>query len=150
MSLSAFVLSARSLETIGAWQAAIDALGFKLTLTVEADQRIDALSGHLPAVWEGHEAGFECELGDAGAVENFLDDCDEAQPRGPWSQILEIYYVGIANIAGVAIAGAVYAHATGGVFWNGEDGERVDAERAIAYARKTETDIRDMLEGRQV
>lgn len=141
MSLSAYVLSKRALETIGEWQAAIDALGFKLILEGDAHERIETLFGHLPAVWEGHEAGFECLPGDESAAENFLEDHDEARPGGPWTQILEISYVGLANIAGVAIAGAVYAHATGGFFWEGEEGVRINAEEAVAYARKTEADI---------
>ena len=132
MSLSAYVLSTRALETIGEWQAAIDAHGFKLTLGGEAEERIEALFGHLPVVWQGHEAGFECLPGGEDAAEDFVDDEEEARLGGPWTQILEISYVGLANIAGVAIAGAVYAHATGGIFWEGEEGVRIDAGEAVA------------------
>lgn len=145
MSLSAYVLSTRALETVGEWQAAIDALGFKLTLEGEADERIETLGGHLPALWEGQEAGFECYPGDGEEIEDFLEDTEEARPGGPWTQILSFRYVGFANIAGVAIAGAVYAHATGGIFWEGEEGVRVNADEAVAYARKTEADIRTWL-----
>jgi hypothetical protein len=145
MSLSAYVLSPRALETVGEWQAAIDALGFKLTFEGESDERIETLAGHLPVVWEGHEAGFECYPGDGDAVEDFLEDTEEARSGGPWTQILEISYVGTATIAGVAIAGAVYAHATGGIFWEGEEGVRVNADDAVSYARKTEAEIRAAL-----
>ncbi|MCJ2083029.1 hypothetical protein [Methylobacterium sp. J-090] len=141
MSLSAYVLSTRSLETIGEWQAAVDALGFKLTFEGQADERIEDLFGHLPVVWQGHEAGFECLPGDEDAAQDFVEDEEAARLGGPWTQILEISYVGLANIAGVAIAGAVYAHATGGIFWEGEEGVRVSAEEAVAYARRIETDI---------
>lgn len=145
MSLSAFVLTARPLETIGQWQAAIDALGFKLTLEGEPHERIDALFGHLPAIWEGREAGFECMPGDEVAIEAFIEDSEELGSGGPWTQILEFSYAGTANIASVAIAGAVYAHATDGFFWEGEAGERVDAAEAVAYARRIEADIRTAL-----
>lgn len=125
--------------------AAIDAAGFKLTLEGEADERIETLFGHLPVVWEGHEAGFECFPGYADAIEDFLEDAEDARTGAPWMQVLEISYVGVANIAGAAIAVAVYAHATGGIFWECEEGGRVNADEAVAYARKTEGEIRAAL-----
>jgi hypothetical protein len=145
MSLSCFVLSNRPLATIGAWQAAIDAAGFKLVLDGDAQERVEDQSGHLPAIWDGVEAGFECLPCGADSAADFVEDHEEAAPGGPWTQLLEFSYMGVANIAGVTIAGAVYAHATGGIFWEGEEGLRVDADAALAYARKTEAEIRDAL-----
>ena len=144
MSLSASILSKHPLATVGDWQAAIDAAGFKLFLDDDAQRPISDLGGHLPAAWEGREAGFECYPGDVEAAD-FAEDCEVMAVGGPWSHVLDIHYVGFANSAGVAIAGAVYAHATGGFFWEGEGGERVDADVALAYARRIEGEIREFL-----
>lgn len=145
MSLSAHVFSRRPLETIGAWQAAFDALRFKLIRSEDPDRRIETLGGHLPALWEGLEAGFECLPYDAGEIEDFVEDCEEVAPGGPWAYGMEISYLGHANIAGVAIAGAAYADATGGLFWEGEAGERIDADAAPAYALRVEVQTRAFL-----
>jgi hypothetical protein len=56
MSMEVYVLSGDQLESIGAWQRAIDARGFPLRLSTE---RIFAdLRGALPAVIDGKSTAF--------------------------------------------------------------------------------------------
>lgn len=145
MSLSCYVLCNRHLTTLGEWQAAIDALGFAVTLQGEATEPIEDLSGHLPTVWQGEEAGFECDPGGVDEAAEIIEMCDDVDLGGPWACMLAFNYVGFANIAGVTIAGAVYAKATDGVFYEAEGGERFDADAAIAFARKTEIETRQFL-----
>lgn len=145
MSLSCFVLCNRHLTTLGEWQAAIGALGFAVKLDAEAAERIADLGGHLPTIWEGREAGFECYPGGADQAADLTETSDDVDFGGPWACILEFNYVGFANIAGVTIAAAAYAKATDGVFYEGESGELFGAEAAVAFARKTEAEIRDSL-----
>lgn len=142
MSLSATVLGNRRLTTVGEWQAAIRAIGFDLVLDSEADRRVDDLGGHLPAHREGQEAGFECcPVGTDDAAETVEMDPD-TDFGGPWTCALDFRFVGFANACGVNIAGAAYAHVTGGIFYEGEGGDLYDAQAAIAFARTTEIETR--------
>ncbi|MCJ2140031.1 hypothetical protein [Methylobacterium sp. E-066] len=60
MTMEVYALCRQPMSSILEWQAAIDAIGFDLTL--KSDQIPPAASGHLPATWQGREAGFECSV----------------------------------------------------------------------------------------
>jgi hypothetical protein len=80
MTMKDYALCSQPISGILEWQAAIDATGFDLKL--EADQIPPAVSGHLPARWQGREAGFECSV---IPFSDLAETYPETDFRGPWA-----------------------------------------------------------------
>lgn len=136
MSMEMFVLSDRRLDSIAAWQEAIDRAGFNLRL--DTSRTFDQLSGHLPAWRDEEHAGFECDQCDAAEILDAVDDL-EFDHRYPCC--LAFRFGGdLFAMWGAAVAAAAYTVATGGVLLECESGELLTAERAIEFARQTERD----------
>ena len=132
MTMEAYALCARPMSDVAEWQAAIDALGFDLTL--EADRIPPATSGHLPATWKGREAGFECSIIP-------LSDLTETYPEidfgGPWACVCAFYFATFAGFAGTWMAVAACVERLGGIAYNPQEGNLPAAEDAIRYAHET-------------
>src|SRR5262245_43305334 len=139
MSIELFVLSDKQLTSITEWQRAIDAEGFDLRL--DASRPFEALSGHLPAHRGQRHAGFECDHWDPIDVMD-EESCDDVDFGRRWTQALAFRFGGdLHALWGAYAAAAAYAKATDGVVFDGESGEVLAPESAVAIAREFEQDL---------
>jgi hypothetical protein len=139
MSIEIFVLSDKQLATIAEWQRAIDAEGFELRL--DASRPFEALSGHLPAHRGARHAGFECDHWDPSDVMD-EESCADIEFGRRWTQALAFRFGGdLHALWGAYAAAAAYAKATDGVVFDGESGEVLPPESAVAIAREFEQDL---------
>ena len=136
MSQEGYVLSNRVLSTQAQWQEHISALGFNLTL--HSTQDIQTRHGHLPAVWNGREAGFECGPAELTEIVNTYRTIDF---HGPWTYAFAFYWSTLSGCLGAWIAMAAYAGATNGVVFDPQDGEILAAKVAARAARETELNL---------
>ncbi|WP_147081151.1 hypothetical protein [Methylobacterium haplocladii] len=139
MSLEAYVLFDREIAAISDWQRGLDELGFPLSLASE--KALKALQGHLPAWWNGREAGFECGLCDAGELSHIYDDIDL---KGAWRHAMAFNWGTLPGCAGALMAAAALTHATGGVLFDPQESVVLDPAEAVSYARDTAASIPDI------
>lgn len=133
MSLEAYVLSNKTLQTYVEWQRHIDALAFDLTLIGESEP--PARRGHLPAVWNGREAGFECGPGD---LDDIVTTYDDVEFGGPWTYAYAFCWSTLSGCLGAWMAATAYARATGGVVFDPQEGVIQTVEDAVRETRDTE------------
>jgi hypothetical protein len=137
MSIEIYVLSDRCLQSIDAWQQAIDSEGFDLRL--DTSRPLAALGGHLPAQRGDQHAGFECDHWDPADIFNNCDDIDFGHR---WSKVLAFRFGGDFHaLWGAYAAAAAYARATGGVVFDSEAGEVFSPDQAAQAARDIERDL---------
>ncbi len=136
MSMGAHALCDRPLRSIAEWQSAIDALGFDLALHSDRDLVSD--HGHLPAVWRGHEAGFECSM---NPVSELVETYREIEFGGPWSCDYAFYFHTFPGAAGTWMAIAACVTATGGLAFDPQEGLLMNAEQARGYALQVVADV---------
>jgi len=132
MTMEAYVLCPRPMSGVTEWQNAINALGFELALEVE--QIPPVTRGHLPATWQGRQAGFECSVIP-------LSDLTETYPEinfgGPWACVYAFYFAAISSCAGVWIAVAACVRQLDGIAFDPQEGHLLAGEDAIHYAHET-------------
>jgi len=136
MSLDGFVLSNRIISRNQDWQRALDELDFKVTLLFH-DVDLKTRHGHLPAIWSGREAGFECGPTDLHELVETYDDFDFG---GPWSHAYAFYWSTLPGLLGAYMGMAAYAHATEGVVFDPQEGVVLTARAAIEQTRTIERD----------
>ena len=129
--MEAYALCHRPISSILEWQASIDAIGFDLTL--KSDQIPPAVSGHLPATWQGREAGFECSV---IPFSDLSETYPETDFRGPWAYAYAFYFATFPACAGTWIAIAAAPRLSTGVAFDPQEGKLLTAEAAIRYAHE--------------
>ena len=134
--MEAHALCDRPLRSVSEWQAAIAALGFDLTL--RSDRDLASATGHLPALWRGHEAGFECS---AFPPSDLIETYPRIDFGGPWSCWYAFYFHTMPGLAGTWMAVAACVAATGGTAFDPQEGLLMNAERAARYARDIVADV---------
>jgi len=134
MSMEMFVLSDRRLDSIAAWQQALDAAGDPLLLSTA--RPFDALHGALPVTLRDRPTAFECDHRDA--AELMAEITDIAFDR-PWRSALAFCWGGDFDAGASAyLAAAAYAEATGGVILDCEEGRLISPARAREVAADLE------------
>jgi hypothetical protein len=132
MTMEAYALCARQMSDVAEWQAAIDALGFELTL--EANRIPPAVWGHLPATWQGRQAGFECSM---IPLSDLTETYPEIEFGGPWACVYAFYFATFAGGAGTWMAVAACIGRLGGIAFDPQEGNLLDADDAVRYAHDT-------------
>lgn len=137
MSMELYVLSDRQLESIAAWQIAIDASHFPLRVSLSTP--FARLNGVLPVQLGDRQTVFECVHWNAAELMAELADIDFGRR---WKFVLAFRWTGnpYEGIAAYMAAGA-YAKATGGIVFDCEEGKIISPERAGEIAREIERDI---------
>ncbi|MCJ2125800.1 hypothetical protein [Methylobacterium sp. J-077] len=136
MTMEAYALCQRPISSILEWQAAIDAIGFDLTL--KSDQVPPAVSGHFPARWQGREAGFECSVIPFSDVAETYPETDFG---GPWACVYAFYFATFPACAGTWIAIAAALRLSTGVAFDPQEDKLLTAEAAIRYAHEAVASI---------
>ncbi|MCJ2088741.1 hypothetical protein MKK88_22565 [Methylobacterium sp. E-005] len=131
MSMEAIAFCTRPLSDVAEWQAALEAVGFDMTLDV--DRIPPDSTGYLPATWQGREVGFECSVIP-------LSDLTETYPEidfgGPWACIYDFYFSTFPGCAGAWMAVAACVNRSGGIAFDPQDSSLIVAQDAIRYAQK--------------
>jgi hypothetical protein len=132
MSMELIILSDRQVNSITAWQAAIDREGYPLQLA--SDAQFEYLCGFLPSRLHGELTGFECFHEEAS---DLIRDNPDIEFDHNWKFCLAFVWLGSKWKEQVAawMAGAAYVCATDGVIYDCESEKFVaPAEaRRIAY-----------------
>jgi hypothetical protein len=136
MSMEAFVLSHRRLDSVVDWQRAIDGAGFSVQLMTE--RAFLSLSGHLPAQWRETEAGFECGHGDAAEL---IAAYPEIAFHGRWKHLLALRWSTLPACAAAYLAGAAYARATNGVVFDPQEARLMTPQEVHKVAIETEAAV---------
>jgi hypothetical protein len=137
MAMELFVLSDRQLESIGAWQAAIDAEKFPLRLN--DDRPLDVLKGFLPVLLRGIRTGFECGHWSA---EVFIRGRPDVNFGHKWGYVLTFRWGGDLNqLQSAWMAAAAYAKATGGIVFDDEEGKVHTTAEALEMVKDIERGI---------
>lgn len=137
MSIEIFVLSDRRLDSIAEWQQAIDKEGFDLRL--DSSRPFEAQSGYLPANRGELHAGFECDHWDPNDV---FENCPDIDFGRAWSIALAFRFGGdFLAMWGTYAAAAAYSRATDGVLFDGESGDIMQPDKAVAFAPDLERDL---------
>jgi hypothetical protein len=119
MAMELFVLSDIQLNSIDAWQAAIDSEGFPVQLNNE--RPIDALKGFLPVLLRGISTGFECGHWPA---EVFMRERSDVNFAREWHYVLTFRWAGDFNqLQSAWMATTAYAKATAGIVFDDEEGK---------------------------
>ena len=126
MSMELYIFSDRRLSSIRAWQRAIDFKGFPLQLFDWIP--FAAQQGALPVKFRDQSTAFECDHWNAREYMAEFPDRDYGRR---WQYALAFRW-GADPYAGAAayLAGSAYAHATGGVVLDCEEGKIIAAARA--------------------
>jgi hypothetical protein len=132
MTMELYALCARPIADVSEWQSALDACGFDLRL--RAEKIPPASKGHLPAVWRGHEAGFECG---SMSVSELRDDYSDVDLGGPWACVYAFYFATYASCAGALMAAAACVRVTDGVAYDPQENRLMTAEQVVRCARDT-------------
>ncbi len=137
MSMEIHVLSDKRLPSIAEWQQAIDSEGFKLKLDPEV--QFDAVKGFLPALLHDKQSGFECYHDDARELMETYAHVPDLKSGHPWKHALGFRWGSLAH-EGVAVfmAATAYAHATGGVVFEPEEGKIMTLTESRELARRWE------------
>ncbi|MCP9629826.1 hypothetical protein NML43_22280 [Rhodopseudomonas palustris] len=136
MSMEMYLFSDRRLDSIAAWQQAIDAAGDPLQLST--GRPFAELNGGLPVTLRDRPTAFECNHWDAAELMAELTDLtfDHA-----WSYVLAFRWGADFNAGASAyLAAAAYAEATGGVIFDCEEGRLMSPTRARDVANEMERD----------
>jgi len=132
-----FVLSNMQLESVGAWQGAIDAEKFPLRLN--DDRPLDALKGFLPVLLRGIRTGFECGHWPA---EVFMRGRPAVNVGQEWRHVLTFRWGGDLNqLQSAWMAAAAYAKATGGIVFDDEEAKVHTAAEALEMVKDIERGI---------
>jgi hypothetical protein len=137
MSLEVYALSNQRLPSSSEWQLAIEAEGFPLRLVPSLP--ILDFSGTIPCQLRTTNTGFEyANLSPA----DFEDETSARPVAESYSNIVVLRW-GADLPAGAAayMAAAAYARATGGIVFDGEEGELLSVDRAAEIAREMERRI---------
>ncbi len=134
MSMEVYVFSDSRIDTMAAWQAALDAEGYGIRL--DASRDFADLSGFLPVTIDGKQSGFECDHFDAGQMIDELNE--EGFPvERPWQCLLAFRFGGHRlECISALVAAAIYMRATEGVLFDCEEGQFYGPESALDYARR--------------
>lgn len=140
MSMELYVFSDTQLESIAAWQQAIDAAGFPLRLS--AVRPFAELSGVLPVQLNDRQTAFECDHWDADDQEDIIETYDDVDFGRRWKYLLAFRWTG-NPYEGIAayMAGSAYAKATDGIVFDCEEGKIISPERAGEVAGEIERQI---------
>jgi hypothetical protein len=131
MSMEFWALSDRQLNSISEWQSAINAAGFPLKLSDE--RPFETLNGFLLAHLRGEPTGFECSHWSAG---EFMRDMSKIDFGRDWRYVLAFRWREDFNdLRAARIAGSAYAHATGGIVFDDQEGKVRSAAEASEVAR---------------
>jgi hypothetical protein len=136
MSMEAYVLSTRRLSSQAEWQRAIDAAVFSVQLMSE--RPLLERRGHLPARWQGREAGFECGHGNAAEL---MQDYPEVDFGARWAHLLAFRWSTLPGSAAAYCAAAAYAAAVNGVMFDPQEGPVMTPDQALDLARETEAGV---------
>src|SRR5947208_11683434 len=118
MSIEMSVLSDRRLASTAEWQRAIDAEGFPLRL--DPDCALAEARGFFPAHFGDKLTGFECYHDDAGETMDGYPDIDFGRR---WTFAVGFRIIGdFAELRAAWMAATAYAHATGGVVFDPQEG----------------------------
>ena len=132
MSMEIYVLSDRRLESIAAWQKALDQSGFQLRLSTETP--LAELGGALPVVLEKLQTAFECDHWSAAEL---MAETPKVDFGHAWTCALAFRWGGdVYAGASAYAAAAAYAAATGGVVLDCQEAKLISAERAADASRE--------------
>jgi len=137
MSMELHVFSAQPLDSVAAWQRAIDAEGFALQLS--AERPFQAVKGFLPAQSGGEATGFECYHDDPRDLAAGYHDVDFDHS---WMCVLTFRWG--SNLFGclaACMATAAYAKATSGIVFDPDSSEILTSQQAIERARQMEQEL---------
>ncbi|WP_031337734.1 hypothetical protein [Rhodopseudomonas sp. B29] len=130
MSMEMYVFSDRRLESIEAWQQAIDAAGDPLQLSTE--RPFAELGGALPVMLRDRPTAFECDHWDAAEL---MADLPHITFDHPWRDVLAFRWGADFDVGAAAYwVPAAYAEATGGVIFDDEEGRLISPARAREVA----------------
>lgn len=141
MSMEAYALCDREIDSIEQWQRTIDEL--QCNLQLQSQGGISGRQGHLPATWHGLEAGFEfrpfpfLELKKTYTEINF---------RKRWLYSYAFYFHTLAGCVGTWFALAACTRLTGGMAYDPQEGLLLSADEALQYARDTEKNFYELSE----
>jgi hypothetical protein len=131
VSMEICVLSGSQLNSISAWQSAIDAEGFPLSLSDRV--KFSDVKGFLPVVLQSKKTGFECYHVDPGELFATYDD---VQFRHEWKYVLAFVWGGDFGAMQAAwVAAIAYARATSGAVFDEEAGEILTVVDAFAVVQ---------------
>ena len=134
MSMEIYAFSDRRLDSMAAWQAAINAEEFDLVL--DQQRPFEQLRGYLPAHRGERLAGFECDHFDPSEI---IEDSPDIDFGRRWAHVLAFRFGGdFFELWGAYAAAAAYARATGGIVFDGESGDILTPEAAVSMARDLE------------
>jgi hypothetical protein len=137
MAMELFVLSDMQLQSIAAWQAAIDSEKFPLRL--KDDRPFAALKGFLPVLLRGITTGFEC---DHWSAETFMQQKSDVNFGRAWRRALAFRWGGDFNqLQSVWMAAAAYAKGTEGIVFDDEGGKVHTAAEACEMVLEIERGI---------
>lgn len=137
MAMELFVLSDMQLQSVGAWQAAID--GEKFPLQLNNDRPLEVLKGFFPVLLRGIRTGFECGHWPA---EVFMRERSDVNLDHEWGYVLTFRWGGDFNqLQSAWMAAAAYAKATGGIVFDDEEGKAHTAVEALEMVREIERGI---------
>lgn len=132
MSMEIYVLSDRRLESIDAWQQAVEAAGLPLQLSTATP--FAELRGAWPVVLEQRETAFEC---DHCHARELMAEMPEVDFGRAWTCALAFRWGADVYAGASAFAAAsAYATATDRVILDCEKAKLISAERAIEISRE--------------
>lgn len=134
MSMEMYVFSDRRLDSIAAWQQAIDAAGDPLQLST--GRPFAELNGGLPVMLRDRPTAFECDHWNAAEL---IPEITSVSLDHPWRFVLAFRW-GADFDAGASayLAAAAYAEATGGVILDCQEGRLMSPTRAREVAQDLE------------
>jgi hypothetical protein len=136
MAMEIYALSDRRLNSIAAWQHAIDAERFPFPLRLSGEAAFADLSGFLPARYENTASGFEC---DHWAPRSIINDYPNIDFGHAWKYALAFRFgIRPGELESAWMAAAAYARATGGVVFDTEEGRLFQPDEAVQLIRKIE------------
>jgi hypothetical protein len=137
MSIEIHVLSDQQLQSIAAWQEAIDIEGFKLKL--DPTVQLETASGFLPALLHNKKSGFESYHDDARELMETYAHLPTLDFGHRWKYALSFRWGSLAH-EGVAVfmAATAYAQATGGAVFDPQEGKMLALDECREIARKWE------------
>lgn len=131
MSMEICVLSDVQLSSVDEWQKAIDSEGFPLRLSY--DKPLAQVGGFLPTFLNNERSGFECHHREPDDVVGAYPD---VQFGRIWKYVLVFIWGGDLNEMQAAwMAAAAYAHATGGIVFDEDQGQIYNAGQAVQTAQ---------------
>ena len=138
MSMEIFVLSDSKLASIANWQDAIHAE--KLVLEFSIAGALHGIAGFLPAHLEGVSTGFEC-YDDDDNVSELMQTYGAVDFGNQWQHALGIRIIGDFNeLVAAWMAAVAYAHATGGIVFDPQEGKIFTPQQAREVVRAIEKD----------